>query len=87
MKSLKFAIGLAIPLLCSSLPTMAGTDNQKPTVNDPCRATPHVSCRKEKTKDVQDVPEINAAGAGLALALLGGICAMVRERRRNGAVK
>ena len=31
------------------------------------------------------VPEINGASAGLALALMGGIVAIGRERRRNKA--
>lgn len=37
----------------------------------------------KKGPDVQAVPEIDAANAGLALALIGGLVAIRRERRNR----
>lgn len=45
---------------------------------------PHCSGSTPKPeKPVESVPEIDAANAGLALALIGGIVAIRRERRNR----
>jgi hypothetical protein len=38
---------------------------------------------KHDRRQISSVPEINGAGASLALALLGGMVLIARERRRN----
>ncbi len=43
----------------------------------------HQFKRKEKCKPKSAVPEIDVAGAGIALALLGGVVSISRERRKQ----
>ncbi|AJQ93574.1 hypothetical protein [Gynuella sunshinyii] len=45
----------------------------------------HDSCDDDSDQPppATSVPEINANGAGLALALLGGVVLVARERKRN----
>ncbi len=65
-----YKIHLLFPFLCDH--KVKPTKPEKPT--KPTRPTP--------TTPVKSVPEIDAAGAGLALAFVGGILAIRRERRK-----
>ena len=40
-------------------------------------------CKKDHTKDATSVPEINAGGTSIALALLAGLVLVTRERRNS----
>ena len=41
------------------------------------------SCDKDQPSEVEKVPEINAGGTAIALALLGGLVLVARERKNS----
>ncbi len=84
------SVCLALTVAAVSVPSYAAKDSyEKPgsrlelfkkKLKDNKQSCGRFSCKDTKTKPV---PEIDVAGAGVALALLGGVAAMAGERRRQ----
>lgn len=100
MKKLCVILSLALTLTAFAAPTHATTPGHSKIQSKVCMWLPFV-CEKLPNKGpktpkgpkgpkgppaVHEVPEINGATTGLALALLSGILAIGRERRRNRRV-
>lgn len=81
MKKLTLALSVALAMTCAS-PAFA-SNSTPPGKGEICHPKSNNACAaSHKNKNhVHEVPEIDAASAGLALALLGGILAIFRERR------
>lgn len=96
MKKQLLGMGLAAVLAMSASPSFATGKHHFPVVNlkdKICHFLP-VLCKKPEKPGKPDkpskpnptpheVPEINAANAGLALALISGLVAIRRERRKH----
>lgn len=86
MKKLVSALGVALALTLASAPSFATSFETARA----CTMMDQASgkCKPKKKEDPgtvvspDAVPEIDAASAGLALALMGGIVAIRRERRK-----
>lgn len=85
-------LALVTALTMACVPAMAGThDNKRMSMSGSvCAMIPGVCAMMQNsrplnanTAQAQAVPEIDAASAGLAFALLGGIVAIRRERRNR----
>lgn len=92
MKKLVLGLTLVTALSVATAPAFATGNYQQKKVKfleKVCMMIPGV-CAKIKEKhmgqtqptNVQSVPEIDAANAGLALALIGGLVAIRRERKK-----
>lgn len=85
----KLIIGLAVvtALSVASSPAMAYEHHKRMGIMETvCSKIPGVCAKMQeqhtkKTPTAQPVPEIDAANAGLVLALLGGLVAIRREHR------
>lgn len=91
MKKLVYGLSIAATLAMASAPTYAvgtwgGNSGNKDFLDSHvCKKAPknpHCSGTKP-TPQPHAVPEIDAANAGLALALIGGLMAIRRERRNR----
>lgn len=85
-------LALVTALTVASAPAMAGNhDDKRLSMSDSvCSMIPGVCAMMQNSRPLtaqaeqaQAVPEIDAASAGLAFALLGGIVAIRRERRNR----
>ncbi len=93
MKKLVLGATLALSLATAAAPSYATFGHNKGECSFKvftflCKFKPFKPVKPTKptppekpTTPVQEVPEIDAAGAALALALMGGIVAVRRERR------
>lgn len=64
--------------------TWGGNSGNKPKLDDKvCKLAPKNPHCTGTTPTPHEVPEIDAANAGLALALIGGLVAIRRERRNR----
>lgn len=91
----KFILGFAVvsAFTVASLPASAAYKHEKKMgfVAQVCAQIPGVCAKMQENQSMktvasaESVPEIDAANAGLALALLGGIVAIRRERRSRQA--
>lgn len=81
MKKLTLALSLALTMV-STVPAYA-SNAKPPGKGEICHERSHnnACANSHKNSHVHEVPEINAASAGLVLALLGGLLAIRRERR------
>lgn len=81
MKNLTLALSVALAI-ASAVPAYA-SNSTPPGKGEICHERSHnnACAASHKAKKAHEVPEIDAASAGLALALLGGIVAIRRERR------
>lgn len=81
MKSLTLALSLALAM-ASAVPAYA-SNATPPGKGEICheRSRNNACAASHKGAKVHEVPEINAASAGLVLALLGGLISIRRERR------
>lgn len=90
MKKLCVILSLALTLTAFAAPTHANPGHAN-VQNKVCQWLPFVCDKLPATGPkgpknppaVHEVPEINGASTGLALALLGGMLAIARERRRK----
>lgn len=88
MKKLLVSLGLMFSLSVLSAPSFAGftPDFYKgyghEKKHDGDRKKEYRE-KKEREHSYNSVPEIDAAGAAIALALLGGIVSIARERRKR----
>lgn len=88
MKKYVFGSSLIASLILASAPSYAvgtwgGNSGNKPKLDDKvCKLAPkNPHCTSKPAPHA--VPEIDAANAGLALALIGGLVAIRRERRNR----
>lgn len=84
MKKLTLALTAAIAMT-TAMPVLA-SNSTPPGKGEICHERSNDKCsasHKAKKAHAHEVPEIDAASAGLALAMLGGIVAIRRERRNR----
>jgi hypothetical protein len=95
MKKQLLGMGLATVLIMAASPSFATGKHHFPVISlkdKICQLAP-VLCKKKEhpgnsnqpgpTPEPHVVPEINAANAGLAFALISGLVAIRRERRKH----
>lgn len=89
MKKVLTAVGLVMAMGAVSMPSYAGgTGMYKQNFlckhfSYKCHAPKPAAAPTLPVAPVAKVPEIDAANAALALALMGGIVSIARERRRK----
>ena len=90
MKKHIFSLSLIASLALASasshaVGTWGGNSGNKEKLDDKvCKLSPkNPHCTGTKPGKPHEVPEIDAANAGLALALIGGLVAIRRERRNR----
>ena len=90
MKKLVLASCAALALSLSSVDAFAGDKPHKKMKRDHYRADlikqgnpKNKHWKKKRDKDTHSVPEIDGAGAALALGLIGAIAAIRRERKKR----
>ena len=92
MKKSIYGLSLVASLILASSPSYAvgtwgGKSGMKDKLDDMvCKLAPknpHCTGSEPETPTPHSVPEIDAASAGIALALFGGLMAIRRERRNR----
>jgi len=73
------AVCATLVLAAFAAPSFADDRKEPPKPSHP----PEISHFDEHSFHTNSVPEINGAGASLALALLGGMVLIARERRKS----
>lgn len=83
---MKKMIAILAAALCFSIvasPAFAGSDKQASKHKIEKKMSKMKAKKSKKPGKVSSVPEIDAASAGISLALIAGIVAIGRERRRK----